>query len=284
MSIIYEDLLKRTSYRTFLKGIAFAFVVLLVSQLLQNLLVWFVSLDKIEWMKSLSKWYAIRGVFSEQLFISLVGAILTLVVYINKEFWKIHKDCKELETILSVFNRSLPHSKSLLSEMRYRAFLVAHGGEDAAKITNRIDPKLFSSLDYGNKIVTKTPPPIRLDEQYIDDIFNKNVNTIYTLWTEEPSTWLDPMMQFYLANLGIRNLTELVNRLGNGLDIYNRDSVEYRSFESYKQSMLATKGFKMARIVLLKEEWFKLYEDELAILLAISEIFHLPFFLLKRKH
>lgn len=104
------------------------------------------------------------------------------------------------------------------------------------------------------------------------------------MWTEEPSTWLDPMMQFYLANLGIRNLTELVNRLGNGLDIYNRDSVEYRSFESYKQSMLATKGFKMARIVLLKEEWFKLYEDELAILLAISEIFHLPCFLLKRKH
>lgn len=265
VSVIYQDLLRRTQKGTFTKGIIIAFFVGGGWELIEYLLKLI--------LKGISADISIGG----GLYDSFIAGVLALLIYLGRNFKKINEDCKELEGTLSIFEKSHPTSKLLLTNMRQKAYIASANESEKNQIRERVDPKLFSSLDYGRRIVTKTPPPIRLDEDYIDDIFHPQTEGIYTLWSEEPSFWLDPMMQFYLTNIGIRNLKDWLNSksTGNTVQVVNRDSIDYQRFTE-----LSVNNYKSIRIVLVKQDWIEKYRDELAVLVAICELFRIPCYLI----
>jgi len=229
----------------------------------------------------------------EHFWIFVVGGIGALLGSLYGDYRKISRDWEELESLLRpVYPKSLPKLKdgqeSLLNKMRHEAF---HSTDhEKQTIVMETDPKLFAALDYAQRVVSKMPPRMDLNATYINDIFNCK-SLIYTLWTDEPSIWLDPMIQFYLTNLGFKNLLEYERTLNpHPFKSYDKDAKECAEFQQFKSELTegiarkatSSSDFKMVRIVLLREGWDDQYKEELSILAAMSELFHFPCLFMKK--
>lgn len=232
-----------------------------------------------------------------KLFIDASVGIVFFVIHIHKNSKDIVKDLEILHKKVShIFQKTFPKIKELLNKVDNKCEMSKLDKSTLNATQNKTDPKLFSALDYGCKIVDMSPPSIHLDDDHINEIFNEDVTGIYTLWTEELSVWLDPMMQFYFTNLGLRSLINYVNTKSSSVsffDMQGRNSSttpEYAAFKTQQDRVLRTFAKNvpfderhMIRLVILKKDWDKVYQEELAMMYALCELYHYPCLFLKQE-
>lgn len=289
--LVYSDCLRRASPSRFLTLVLYSFVVGFAGKVAEAVITVLIETPNIrKLIEDQVLMVTLSTALLDKVWVLAVVTCIALVVLLWRDHKRFFLQVFELESSLEPnFSGSVSAVRSLVGEMAHRS---QHSTEDEekARIRLRVEPKIFSALDYCRNVVRKSPPAIDLDSNYINDV-HESKSSIFTLWTEEPSTWLDPMLQFYLTNLGIKSVVEFEKALrSHPFSIHDRSSQAYtlfqQSYDGLWNSISGQKqqrsGFVMVRIMLLSSSWLEHYKDELALLVASCELFHHPCLLINR--